>query len=440
VLHFGQADDYIDIGDHPLYNFDAATGFTLAFWQRSSGASTAAFSEAWAWKYQAPGFRVIVTKASNDIEATVHDGTNYRRAFYTSNRLDGQWHHVAWSLRRHPNATQLYWDGVPVSPSHDDTGFASLGSLANTALLTWGGSIASNATDFAGYMDDLRIYGRALTAQEIQGLVQDPWLEFRWAWERTQRRYWKPGLIPQPPAITGSEAVAELASSTNATSYALEAFTPAAEAVLVVLVFATGTVAAGTMSGGSLTWTRATSVAYNSGVDTAYVFWATTGASPGSTTITFHCTGDTATGCVLMAFQFTHADVSTPTPIRQVKTGTGSGANPAVTFDSALLPANGYCAGFGIPRNPPASTTPFEWTEVADTGYSTPTAGATGAFRVRHESGATITFTSASGAWGMVAVEVWGAGQGPIVGQPMMRRWGGVRHGRYYGAKNVGVF
>lgn len=207
-------------------------------------------------------------------------------------------------------------------------------------------------------------------------------------------------------AIGCSEPVAELASTSNATSYALGAFTPSANATLVVLVFATGTAASGSMSGGGLTWTKKTDFAYNTN-DRCYVFWANTGASPGSTTITFDCTGDAATGCVMMVFQFTGSDVNRADPIRQFKTGTGTAANPSVTFDSAMDTLNGYCAGFGIPRNPPTSTAPGSWTEIADTGYGTPTSGATGAYRAGGESGSTVTFTSASGNWGMVAVEVY---------------------------------
>lgn len=175
-------------------------------------------------------------------------------------------------------------------------------------------------------------------------------------------------------AIGASEPVAEVASTTNATSYAFGAFTPSANSTLVVFVFATGTVAAGTMSGGSLTWTRATSQLYNS-VDTAYVFWAQTGGSPGSTTITFDCTGDGATGAVMAVVEFTGTDATIP--IRQVKKSATTAANPTVTFNNALLTGNGYAAGFGMPRNPPTSAAPGSWTEIADTGYGTPTSGGT---------------------------------------------------------------
>lgn len=214
-------------------------------------------------------------------------------------------------------------------------------------------------------------------------------------------------------AIGVTEPVAEVASTSNATSYAMTAFTPSANSTLVVMVFASGTVGAGTMTGGSLSWTRKTSILFNS-TSTAYVFWANTGSSPASTTITFDCSADAATGAVMTAFQFTDSDVVTADPIKQVKTAATTAANPTITFDAAMGTLNGYAAGFSVPRSPPASTPPTSWTEIADTGYSTPTGGASAAYRAGGETGSTVTFTSASAAYGMIAVEVYVSGAGPV--------------------------
>lgn len=183
----------------------------------------------------------------------------------------------------------------------------------------------------------------------------------------------------------------------------MAAFTPDANAVLVVIVVASDTVAAGSMTGGSLTWTKATSALFD-GTGTVYLFWALTGASPGSTTITFDCTGDNASGCVLMAFSATGTDLTTP--VRQSKARTATAANPNLTLDAAMLPTGGYIAGFGMSRNPPVSAPPASWTEIADTGYANNTTGASGAYRAEGETGTTIAFTSASAAFGIVAVEL----------------------------------
>lgn len=204
-------------------------------------------------------------------------------------------------------------------------------------------------------------------------------------------------------AIAISEPVAEYSNTSNATSYALGAFTPTANSFLVCMVFCTGTVAAGSMSGGGLTWTRQQSILYNA-VDTAYLFTAPVGSSPVSTTPTFSCTGDAGTGCVMMIFQFTGHNAANP--IVQSDAEARTGANPVITLPGNMVTTNGYAAGFGMPRNPPTSTQPTNWSEIADTGYGSPTAGATGAYRAGGETGTTITFTSLSAAYGILAIEV----------------------------------
>jgi hypothetical protein len=171
-------------------------------------------------------------------------------------------------------------------------------------------------------------------------------------------------------------------------------------------------VAAGTMTGGGFTWTRATSQLWNS-TATIYLFWAKTGGAPGSTTITFDCTGDAATGCGMMAFQYTGADLVTPNPLKTALASAGSAADPTITVP-AMETNNGYCAGFAIPRNPPVSAPPASWTEIADTGYATPATGGSGAYRAGGETGTTVTFTSASGNWGIVFAEVYVDGAGPL--------------------------
>jgi hypothetical protein len=200
-----------------------------------------------------------------------------------------------------------------------------------------------------------------------------------------------------------SEPVAELASSTNTSSYAIGAFTPAAYSFLVVLVFADGTVAAApTMTGGNLTWTRQQRIVYNT-TDMACIFTAPVGASPVSTNPTFDCTGDNATGVVMMAFQVIGYDQVTP--IVQSDSEARTAANPTDTWN-AMDTNNGYIAGFGKPLNPPVSTPPADWVETADIGHTVPVAGAASAYRVNGETGTTIIFTSASGAYGILAIEI----------------------------------
>jgi hypothetical protein len=205
-------------------------------------------------------------------------------------------------------------------------------------------------------------------------------------------------------AIAVTVPTAAVAFTTNVTSYALGAFTPTGNAILVFIVTATGTVDPGTVTDTlGLKWIKIASQLYDA-VDTIYAFYAITPAAPGSDTITFNCAGDAATGCVLQIFQFTGADLITP--IVQSAKNAVTGANPVATFKQAMQTLNGYCAVFGNQTNPPGATIPTSWTQNASTGYITPTAGAQGAYRAGGETITTVTFTLASQAYGMIAVEV----------------------------------
>ena len=63
-------------------------------------------------------------------------------------------------------------------------------------------------------------------------------------------------------ALAMSEPIAEVSSGTDGTGFSTGSFTPTANSLLTVMVFASGTTAAGSMSGGSLSWTKVGSATY----------------------------------------------------------------------------------------------------------------------------------------------------------------------------------
>lgn len=211
-------------------------------------------------------------------------------------------------------------------------------------------------------------------------------------------------------AINPSRPVAGLASTSNLSSYAMTAFTPSANSLLVVLVAAAGTVAATpTMTGGSLSWTReAISINIGSSGGEQVIFWAKVGGSPVSTAPTFDCTGDAATGCLMSVVEFTGYDANAANPIQQTKMPTAltTSTNPNITFGSALNTLNGYVAGWvGGFNTAPQSTAPSGWTEADDLAISSPNANVASAYRAGGESTAgPFAFTSASTTW-----MTWGA-------------------------------
>jgi hypothetical protein len=209
-----------------------------------------------------------------------------------------------------------------------------------------------------------------------------------------------------------SEPVAEISSTANSATYAFGAFTPTAGSVLVIIAHLSGTATTTATVTGGLIWTQKCAVTFNT-TDRTYVLWAKVPTAPGSLTFTIDVTGDNATGAIAGMFQFTGADIVTRDPIRQCATNATTAADPVATFAVAMNTNNGYAAGFGMPRNPPTSTQPASWTETYDAGQNLPPQGGSGAFRAGGETGTTVTFTSASAAYGIAAVEVYVAGAGP---------------------------
>jgi sialidase-1 len=81
---------------------------------------------------------------------------------------DGQWHNIGLVYDRVLMKRQLYVDGVEVAA---DTDF--IGGVQTTGGLYIGAGQALDAdTFFSGLIDDVHIYNKALSAEEIAALAQ----------------------------------------------------------------------------------------------------------------------------------------------------------------------------------------------------------------------------------------------------------------------------
>lgn len=205
-----------------------------------------------------------------------------------------------------------------------------------------------------------------------------------------------------------------LMTSDNTTSYTFAGPMPAvANSLLVAFVVATATAAAGTMSGGGLTWVLQDSQAYIG--HKAYIFTALVGAiPPADFNPVFDCTGDSATGCMGSVYEWIGVDLVNP--VRQTaKNFNGGSATDVgtITFASSLLTMNGYMAAIGktslniaVPPanwgNPLASPLqPFDHEVIV-----MPAQNETSSGRINGETGTTVTFTFEAGNWGMIGIEI----------------------------------
>jgi type II secretory pathway pseudopilin PulG len=176
ALVFDGTNDYVDLGIDPSLNFGDSQPFTIAAWIKTTDT-----------------YGLIVSLRNSDddgsdIDFAVGDagggcsgsgkavilvrqdsGGQWACAISKTPVNDGQWHHVA--AVRTGNTVELFVDG-----NSQETGS---GAQAGGAITTnvraigcevyWGDPDSSSC--FAGTIDDVRIYNRALTAAEIKQLA-----------------------------------------------------------------------------------------------------------------------------------------------------------------------------------------------------------------------------------------------------------------------------
>lgn len=188
-----------------------------------------------------------------------------------------------------------------------------------------------------------------------------------------------------------------LASTSNLSSYTTASFTPAAGDLLVVFVTATGTVATGTVTGTDVaTFTKAGQRVMTASADTAYCFIGNAFATATSQTVTFDCTGDAATGCIIQVYLVSGMSrLGNQAAVRQLagQSNQTLGA-PSPSFAASADTSNptlGLCAK----KENTGIIEPTGWTEGDDVGYTTP---ATRGEVCHRDSG----FTGTNITWGSV--------------------------------------
>jgi hypothetical protein len=198
--------------------------------------------------------------------------------------------------------------------------------------------------------------------------------------------------------------------TTNATSYVSGSFTPAAGDLLVVFVRAGATADAGAVtSSAGLTFTKVDHATFRTSLDRIYCFVSNQAAAASAQTVTFACAGDAADGSVIFVASVTGMTRYGLSAVRQSakQENQAAAGTPAPAFASAALTGNPTLGCVGNSTNPAGLTAPTSWTELADSGYATPTSGAEYIHRNSGFTGTTITWGSTSAtAFGSLIIEL----------------------------------
>jgi len=164
ALHLDGVQDYVEV--LPAPDIDALTTYTVAFWARVDAQTNAAgcmigkvFGTA-----DANSFQICMTMATQQVFTSGWDGA-MNDDFYVGYYLDASWHHLA--ITYDGTLERLYTDGafwkMRVRPLYFDTHELVIGTdYDNSAPFA----------HFGGWLDDVRIYNRALAPAEIMALAQ----------------------------------------------------------------------------------------------------------------------------------------------------------------------------------------------------------------------------------------------------------------------------
>lgn len=171
ALYMDGLNDNVAFDDMPLVDPD----FTISFWMN--------YDNIMSGEYRLISKREICG-SGNFIDIAVSTGNTGMECYTGSSSVSnaaaggstssGAWFHVAYVLDDQAQATLKYIDGVLVStnswggPTGSIDNNASLG-LAISPCIN-GGSVKR----YQGYVDDIRVYYRSLTANEITALFQEP--------------------------------------------------------------------------------------------------------------------------------------------------------------------------------------------------------------------------------------------------------------------------
>ncbi len=229
-------------------------------------------------------------------------------------------------------------------------------------------------------------------------------------------------------AISITEAVPELLSTTNAGSYASTAFTPVANALLILIAGVSDTTTnpgSVTNTGTSLVWNLLRVQGYGPGAaHNMYAYYAQVPASVSSSVITMNVTGDNGTGAAISILQVTGHNPTNPFAAYQM--GASSVANPGWILNSRNT-LNGQIGAIAVGRLP-GGTAPSGWTELVDGNYSTPTNGLAIVVRNSGETNATVNYTMAAttseGNWSAFWAEINEASVGTKANMLMQMGYG----------------
>ena len=152
-------DDYVDVPDDESLNFGSTTDFTALAWIKTSDPNREDIVCTEALKAKWWGMYIY----NNRLSSYIDDDLNPVASTYDGAAInDGQWHHIAVTFDR-DGLMKRYVDGASYGTADDISG---VGNISNDGSLYIGCRRTSKDL-FNGTIDDVRIFNKSLSAEEI---------------------------------------------------------------------------------------------------------------------------------------------------------------------------------------------------------------------------------------------------------------------------------
>jgi len=168
-MSFDGVDDMIEVPHDPSLNFSASDAFSIELWIKTSAITSQTFVSKFTSGVGTPGYLLQMT-SDGKIVWDIQD-TGFSNVVGSENVADNTFHHIVAVRDVQSDQLQIYVDGILDASATDTT----TGTLSNTRNLYVGRRDASLGIvePFNGTIDELRIYRRALTFDQIALLYAD---------------------------------------------------------------------------------------------------------------------------------------------------------------------------------------------------------------------------------------------------------------------------
>lgn len=169
----GIPNDYITVADSGILDVTDSTNFTLSGWFNRSAftTDTTIVAKSNGQAASDTGYNVYIDDSTDKVTVVGNDGTDQYKMESVSTFTATGWHQfvLVWNDAS-SSETKLYINGVAEAVTTTGT-FTSVNSMAN-ALAFRAGAESDNGNGFSGKLDEIRMYGRTLSSDEVTRLYR----------------------------------------------------------------------------------------------------------------------------------------------------------------------------------------------------------------------------------------------------------------------------